>query len=221
MKEIIKKLLLKLGASEPIMGMFPANLQYAISNMKRILENKKYKKYKSTPPPNGVKQTIVRGYQKSSGINILVETGTFFGDMLIAQFRRFEKLYSIELSDYFYNKAVQRFRKIDNVYLFHGDSSTVLQNVLSDIHQPVLFWLDGHYSGGNTAKGDKECPIWEELNAIVRRKQCDIILIDDARLFTGEGDYPTLEEIKIYFQNLLIPFDWEVKDDIIRITIQI
>ena len=54
-----------------------------------------------------------------------------------------------------------------NVELLHGDSGTELGNVMNKINQPALFWLDGHYSAGVTAKGDKDTPIYEELVCIL------------------------------------------------------
>jgi hypothetical protein len=44
-----------------------------------------------------------------------------------------------------------------------------------------MFWLDRHYSGGFTAKGEKDCPIIEELDAISNGSHLKhSILIDDA-----------------------------------------
>jgi hypothetical protein len=171
------------------------------------------------PPTSAAKQIILRAYQKKSGIKILVETGTYYGDMVFAQLKYFETIFSIELSEYFYQNAVKRFRGYDNVRLYQGDSSIVLSNVVSKINEPILFWLDGHYSGGDTAKGVKECPILEELAVVISRKKPDIILIDDARLFIGENDYPTIDELKQFFENQSVKFSFEVKDDIIRVIL--
>ena len=49
---------------------------------------------------------------------------------------------------------------------------------------------------GDTAKGSKFCPIYEELNAIFTSIDKHCLLIDDARLFNGADDYPTLDELK-------------------------
>ena len=105
-----------------------------------------------------------------------------------------------------------------HITILHGDSGEVLEQVLARINKPCLFWLDGHYSGGVTAKGSLETPIQKELTHIFNHPQAHnhIILIDDARLFTGQDDYPALQ----FLQDLTISagFDvYEVKDDIIRI----
>lgn len=79
------------------------------------------------------------------------------------------------------------------------------------------FWLDGHYSGFETAKGDLETPVSSELESILRSKINHIILIDDARLFTGKNDYPSVEELKNYVLSKKNYYSFEVENDIIRI----
>ena len=95
----------------------------------------------------------------------------------------------------------------------------MLGSVLKTISEPVIFWLDGHYSGGVTAKGESECPIWSELDQITCRQLPCIMLIDDARCFTGEQDYPSIEELQRYFIDKRINHTFEVKDDIIRVVL--
>ena len=85
------------------------------------------------------------------------------------------------------------------------------------ITENAIFWLDGHYSAGFTAKGDKETPIYEELEAIIQDSTHDhILLIDDARLFTGERDYQTIEELSDFVRGKNKDYIIEVKDDVIR-----
>jgi hypothetical protein len=176
---------------------------------------------KQGPPPHAIKRMIIREYQKNSNYKILVETGTYFGDMIYAQMDYFESIYSIELSKIFYDKAVKRFRKYKKIHLLYGDSSVELGLIVKEILQPAIFWLDGHYSGGLTAKGASECPIVSELNQIFANGNlAHIILIDDARCFIGENDYPTIEELQRYFIEKNINHSFEVKDDVIRIVMK-
>jgi hypothetical protein len=183
-----------------------------------------YENWKNTgkpiPPPHAVKKITIRDYQKQSDYNILVETGTYYGDMVWAMMNHFKSVYTIELAPYFYNRAVKRFKKYKNIHLCFGDSATELGPIVRNLSEPVIFWLDGHYSGGKTAKGNSECPIWEELNQITTRNLPHIILIDDARCFIGENDYPTIEELQRYFIDRNINHSFEVKDDIIRIVLK-
>lgn len=159
------------------------------------------------------KQAILSEYQKLSGARTLIETGTYYGNMIDAQLDNFDKIISIELSGELYEKAVKRFIN-HNVELYHGDSSDILPEIMKDIKEPVIFWLDGHYSAGVTAKGSKNTPIREELTSIINHHCKHIILIDDAREFTGDNDYPTLQEI----ENMSSDYKMIVEEDIIRLT---
>ena len=173
-----------------------------------------------TPPPHKVKQKAIADYQQKYGYKVLVETGTFLGDMVEAQKKRFSKVISIELGVDLFVKAQKRFENDKNVTIVQGDSGKVLPKVLADINEPAIFWLDGHYSAGATAMGDKECPIFEELESIFNGRQFDhILLIDDARLFVGQGDYPTIEKLTEYIKNKNQKYQLEVKDDIVRYVI--
>ena len=170
-----------------------------------------------SPPPHIVKQMTIEEYQKKFDLKILVETGTYLGDMVEAQRNRFEKIYSIELSKKLFQRAVKRFRSFSHITILNGDSGIVLNKLLPEIDKPALFWLDGHYSEGITAMGTKECPVAEELEAIFKSDLHHIILIDDARLFNGTRDYPTLDEIRQICQRHDKTYSLTVKDDIIRL----
>jgi hypothetical protein len=120
-------------------------------------------------------------------------------------------------------KAQERFRHNKNITIIHGDSGKVLPKILNDIFEPAIFWLDGHYSAGITAKGNKECPIFEELDAILDKKYKKynhVLLIDDARLFNGEGDYPSIEKLTRYIKIKNEKYQVEIQHDIIRYVIQ-
>jgi hypothetical protein len=170
------------------------------------------------PPPHIVKQMAIEEYKNKFHTEILVETGTYLGDMVEAQRDHFKKIYSVELSQKLFHKAQKRFKDHLHVKILHGDSGTVLNNLMTEIDKPALFWLDGHYSGGITAKGEKECPVPEELNTILKSSLSHIILIDDARLFNGTQDYPTIEQIEEIIRSNNGQYLVEIKDDIIRLT---
>ena len=156
------------------------------------------------------KKAIVDLYGK--GFNTLIETGTYYGEMVQANIDKFDRIISIELSQKLYTKAVQKFKSHKNVELYLGDSADLLPQILKSLKEPAVFWLDGHYSGGVTVKGKKETPIREELYHILKHPLRHVILIDDARCF-GKGDYPTLEEI----QAVKGKYSYELKHDIIRL----
>jgi hypothetical protein len=67
------------------------------------------------------------------------------------------------------------------VSCIHGESGVELPRVLAHVQEPVLFWLDAHPSGGQTADAGFD-PILHELDAIYRHPvKRHVILIDDAR----------------------------------------
>lgn len=176
------------------------------------------KKGKPAPPPGVIKQKAIREIANKYGIRILIETGTFLGDMVYAMRPHFDHVYSIELSDIYFNKAKDRFKNAENVTLLHGDSGNELGKLLKHISEPIIFWLDGHYSGGTTAKGEKETPIYEELNHIFEHWQNgSVIIIDDARLFGTDPSYPTIDEISEFIKSSLPEAQIDVQNDGIQV----
>lgn len=148
------------------------------------------------PPPHAIKQRVLRDCARRFGTRILVETGTFRGEMLEALKHDFVSLYSVELSERFHQEATARFRTDRHVHLLLGDSGRELSQIIETLAEPALFWLDGHYSEGETARGAKDTPIVEELEHIARSPvKGHVIIIDDARCFGTDPAYPTLEEI--------------------------
>jgi hypothetical protein len=174
---------------------------------------------KPVPPPHLVKQRTLRAYSERFGLKILIETGTFYGDMVEAMKDVFDRIYSIELSKELYEKAKERFIRVRHIEIIYGDSGIELKNIISKLDQPALFWLDGHYSAGETAKGNKETPIYEELNHILNSTdRSHVIIIDDAQCFGKNPDYPTIQELSDFIKSKTPDLDIVVQNDIIRIT---
>ena len=172
------------------------------------------------PPSHVFKQGVVRAYRARYSPAILVETGTYIGDMVYAMRDIFDEIHSIELNEKFYNISRRRFAGDRGVTIVHGDSGVVLGDVLSRITSPCLFWLDGHYTPRKYAtRGDLETPIEKELAHIARHplKGSHVILIDDAREFTGQGDYPKTETLKEWSERQGFA-NFEVEGNIVRIS---
>lgn len=154
-----------------------------------------------SPPPHVIKVRTVTTFQDKTNYKVLVETGTFMGDMILSQLNNFDKIYSIELSQKFWQNAKELFKNEPKVNLLLGDSGEKMHELIKELDQPAIFWLDGHYSGADTARGEKISPIYEELRAIFSSSLSHCLLIDDARLFNGTDDYPKLEDLKAFILN--------------------
>ena len=110
---------------------------------------------------------------------VFIETGTFMGAGVIAAIEvGFPEIYSIELSDIYYERNLPYFKDFPNVNLIHGNSGAILARLLEGIDSPVTFWLDAHYSAQGTAEGPS--PLFDELKAIHNHHiKNHTILIDD------------------------------------------
>lgn len=171
----------------------------------------------TVPPAPKVKQDHVKDYAKRYDMHVFVETGTYLGEMVNAVRKTFKVIYSVELSKELHERAKQWFTDHEHIHLLQGDSGKVIAELTKKIDSPCLFWLDAHYSGGITARGDMDTPIVAELENIFSRPYKDVILIDDARCFIGEDQYPTIEFVESYTKEKRPEYKVSVKDDIIFI----
>jgi hypothetical protein len=182
----------------------------------RSIERRWISEGRPIPPPGPVKHWMVRQAGREHECRVLVETGTYLGDMLLANHRYFDRLVSIELGEELWQRASLRLAHIPHATVLHGDSTAQLSEVVATLTQPTVFWLDAHYSEGITAKGRSETPITEELRVIIEAEWLagSVVLIDDARCF-GIGDYPTLDEVAA----LIAPRELHVADDVMHFLV--
>ena len=136
----------------------------------------------------------ISGFDKNTFFKeypIFVETGTLYGQTVFSMEPFFKSLCTIEIKKEYVEKAHGQYRRFckknrrkEKIRFYWGDSPHILQHVLSDIPDNAVFFLDGHWSGGDTGKGVKEVPLLEELTMIMEKfKHKAVIIIDDFRLF--------------------------------------
>lgn len=184
--------------------------------------SRKFFGWPRVPPPYGVKADFIARQARERGLNVLVETGTFEGDMLNRQLPNFKQLISIELDEELYRAARTRFAAYPQVQLLQGDSGVKLAEAIKDLKEPALFWLDAHYSFGVTAGRGMNAPIFNELRCLTGRQQFrDAILIDDARLFGWDFGYPSQRKVKKFVSSHWPEHRFYIESDIICIVPQV
>ena len=162
-------------------------------------ENKKLRQWKlngyTLPAPQTVKQHVLHRYATPDGM--WVETGTYLGTTTQFLADNYKFVHTIEPAEVFYEKAIKKFTGM-NVKIYHGPSERVMPKLLPQLSGNINFWLDGHYSGGETFNGGQKCPVIEELDAIHQHRENMnkiTIFIDDVRCFypdTLETGYPDI-----------------------------
>jgi hypothetical protein len=186
--------------------------------LRRVKRRLRPAKIAVIPPPEAEKRRIVLDIAQQHGLRVFVETGTFLGEMVEALRSHCDRVYSIELDPELFRRATERFAGDTRVTILEGDSAEVLPGVLAAVDQPALFWLDGHHSGAGTAKGATSTPILAELGHVFGHQTTGhVILIDDARLFDGTRDYPTIKALRRLVERGRRGATFEIRDDIIRI----
>jgi hypothetical protein len=168
--------------------------------------------------PHLLKQRTVREYGQKFGLGILVETGTYYGEMVSAMKSRFDAIYSIEFSPELAARAAKEFAKYPHIKIIPGDSQTALPELLKSLEKPALFWLDAGYYGWSGEQGDKK-RLGVELDAILRHKiNGHVILMDDAHGLNGKNGALTIEEVTKQIQKDFPNRKVEVAFDILRVT---
>lgn len=171
------------------------------------------------PPPYAYKICLLAYFALKYKTKIFVETGTYMGDTVDSLKYFFKKLYTVEMNKKLYINAAKYFKGYRKIEVIRGDSGIILPKILKNIHEPSLFWLDAHYCGEGTARGNKDTPIMKEINYLIKvQKYCHIVLIDDARLFDGTHSYPTYKWFKSHIEKKWKGMKVEKRYDIIRIT---
>ena len=118
-----------------------------------------------------------------------IETGSYRGNSIDHFKIKFKQIHSIEITDKWYNYCVDKFKNYPHIHLHLGDSIEKLPEVLSNINEKAIIFLDAHYSGGTTVKpsNNSDLSLLDELAYLKTRKYDDIIIIDDTSFFGAIG----------------------------------
>lgn len=124
---------------------------------------------------------------------IFVETGTHLGNTCMRVREIFKEIHTIEISEKYFNIAKSNLEsnQISHAVIHLGDSLDLLPEILERTSENAFFWLDGHWSAGDTGRGKKDCPLIEECESISnfcrKLNRRAIVTIDDVRYFGSEG----------------------------------
>ena len=137
----------------------------------------------------GVPEDEIEFLKHIMKLDVFVEGGTYKGGTAKSMGKKFRKIFTIEKSDIMFEIAKENLKDTNNITLLKGDTREHLDSIIAN-NENILFWLDAHWSGGDTYGEEDECPLIEELNIIFKYNKNYVILIDDARLFLAPPPYP-------------------------------
>jgi hypothetical protein len=168
--------------------------------------------------PHLVKQRTVSEYARRFGLRVLVETGTYYGEMVAAMKSRFAEIYSVEYDHALAARAQKKFAPWPHIHIVEGDSQKAIPEIIASLRQPTLFWLDAGYYGWAGLQGDKQ-RLTSEFEAILSDQRFrHVILMDDARGLNGQNGAPIVPQLKEHIESSFPGRKVEVKQDILRIT---
>lgn len=138
----------------------------------------------------GAPRELIQFLRQQFSLRTFVETGTYQGGTAVWAASCFEQVITIEASETIYQQTSSQYAEIANIKFLFGNSREVLTQIVPTLQQPALFWLDGHWSGGQTYGEKDECPVPDEIKILNTSPSDHFVLIDDARLFTSPPQLP-------------------------------
>jgi hypothetical protein len=168
--------------------------------------------------PHLLKQMTVAEYGRRYNLRCLVETGTYYGEMVAALRKQFDLVYSIELDPKLAGYARQRFKNDPQVKILEGDSGVLVPQVVEQLDRPAVFWLDAGYYGVDLKKGDLS-RLLTELRAILSSPvRENVVLMDDARMFVGTENKFNASQLVAWIEREYTDRKVEIVRDIFRVT---
>ena len=148
-------------------------------------------------PHSYMKFLMIDRVRRATGSKTFVETGTYLGGTAFRCSRVFERVYTIELDAKIAAKARRNLASRSNVQLIEGDAVRELRALLERgaVDNAVVF-LDGHFSGGETALGDAPEPAVDAVELLGRhRDRIGAVIVDDFRTFGVQDGTPLKSQL--------------------------
>jgi hypothetical protein len=174
------------------------------------------KKGFSSPSPHSVKMAVLKRYGPPD--STWIETGSYLGETASRLSRMSKQVHSIEPEKSLFEFVSWRYKKIDNLKFYYGPSEKVLEDLVRVQNANTCFWLDGHFSGDITYRGDDSSPIIFELSVIEKylaNLENVRVLVDDVRDFafqSNDSSYPNLNYLVSWASKNNL--NWTIEHDI-------
>lgn len=151
---------------------------------------------KPTRIPHIVKQRTVLEFGKRYNLKTVIETGTYYGEMVSGVRNDFARIFSIEFDQALAEAAQRRFKSAANVEILQGSSEAKVQEVMQSLNEPALFWLDaGYFLWAGEHKSTSR--LMTELDTIFRHRIPNhVVLIDDVVSWSGRDGTPQVTELE-------------------------
>lgn len=143
-------------------------------------------------PHSYLKFVHLKRVAQQTGATVLIETGTYLGLTSYRCSFVFQNVFTIEISQQLATAAARFLGRRINVTVICGDAVAELPKIFQQhsFDRAVVF-LDGHFSGGNTASGESPEPVLEELRLLKPfTDRIGAIVIDDFRTFGTTSSSP-------------------------------
>jgi len=174
--------------------------------------------------PHLLKQRALLEYAEKYRLRTLVETGTYYGEMVAALKDKFDRIDSVESLPDLAGAAAVKFKRFPHIHIVEGESQRVIPDILASLDAPALFWLDaGYYTWDGLHRNKERLAL--ELEAILNgagRERGHFVLIDDAstlKFRAGNNPEPAdTAQLRQNFSDVFPDRNVEIRDDIVRIT---
>jgi hypothetical protein len=174
---------------------------------------------RQTRLPDILKRRVIASYAQRYKLKTFVESGTYLGGTVAFMRRYCSRAYSVEFQAHLAKAAQERFAHDPAIRILQGDASIWMPQIVAELQEPALFWLDGHFAAGTARDGEVACPTVQEISAaLADTRYPHLLLVDDAREFKGDGGYPTLDALQQFIRSARPDVAVEVRNDIIRVT---
>jgi cephalosporin hydroxylase len=111
---------------------------------------------------------------KEKNLDTVIETGTYHGVTTEWFANNFSKVYTVECNETYYNEALSRISRYQNVNHYLMDSPIFLEKILTYIDEnKTIIFLDAHWYTN---------PVLKELEAIQRSGKKPILAIHDFKV---------------------------------------